>query len=65
MAANHHPVGGRDYPRTWQKFDVFFSSEAACTDLLRRLRWPDGFLCPAGNGYTAWTRVHKMRHAMA
>ena len=55
MAANHHPVGGRDYPRTLQEFDEFFSSEAACTDLLRRLRWPDGFPCPACNGYTAWT----------
>ena len=55
MAANHHPVGGSDYPRTLQEFKEFFSSEAARTDLLRRLRWPDGFLCPACNGHTAWT----------
>jgi hypothetical protein len=53
MAANHHPVGGKDYPRTLQEFDEFFSSEAACSDFLRRLRWPDGFQCPACNEHTA------------
>ncbi len=65
MAANHHPVGGRDYPRTLQEFDEFFSSEAACTDFLRRLRWPDGFLCPACNGHTAWTTARGQLRCVA
>ena len=26
--------------------DKWFRSDAACRDYIRRLRWPDGFLCP-------------------
>ena len=65
MAANHHPVGGKDYPRTLQEFDEFFLSEAACTDFLRRLRWPDGFLCPVCNGHTAWTTARGQLRCVA
>ncbi len=50
-----HPVGGVDYPRTLREFDEWFSSEAACAEYLRRLRWPDGFRCPACGGGKAWT----------
>jgi len=54
------PVAGRDYPRTLQEFDQWFSSEAACLDYLRQLRWPEGFLCPVCNGTAAWptARAH-------
>ncbi len=65
MAANHHPVGGKDYPRTLQEFDEFFSSEAACSDFLRRLRWPDGFQCPACNEHTAWTTARGQLRCVA
>jgi len=53
---NHdsHPVGGIDYPRTLQEFDEWFSTEQACVDYLRRLRWPDGFICPICEGRKAW-----------
>jgi len=53
---NHysHPVGGIDYPRTLQEFDEWFSTEQACADYLRRLRWPDGFICPICEGRKAW-----------
>lgn len=43
-----------DYPRTLQEFNEWFSSEAACADYLRRLRWPDGFHCPGCGGSEAW-----------
>ncbi|MBC8417642.1 MAG: transposase [Proteobacteria bacterium] len=33
-----------------QEFDAWFSSEEALADYLRRLRWPDGFRCPACTG---------------
>jgi len=49
-----HPVGGVDYPRTIDEFDQWFASEAACQRLLERLRWPDGFRCPACQGTKSW-----------
>ena len=45
-AAGGHPVAGVDYPRTFQEFDAWFGSETACREYIRRLRWPDGFVCP-------------------
>lgn len=36
-----------DYPRTIADFEARFSQEAACRDYLVRLRWPEGFRCPA------------------
>jgi len=49
-----HPIGGIDYPRTLQEFDEWFSTEQRCLDYLKRLRWPDGFVCPICNGRNAW-----------
>jgi transposase-like protein len=49
------PIGGVDYPRTIQEFDAWFSTEKACAEYLRRLRWPNGFQCPACAGDHAWT----------
>lgn len=49
-----HPIGGVDYPRTLQEFDEWFSSESACVAYLERLRWRDGFRCPACGGSKAW-----------
>lgn len=50
-----HPVGGIDYPRTLGEFDEWFASEAACVDFLQRVRWPDGFRCPACGKAMRWT----------
>ena len=41
------PQPGIDYPRTFQEFETWFGSEAVCRAYLRRLRWPEGFACPA------------------
>ena len=34
-----------DYPRTFEEMDEWFRTEAGCRDYIRRLRWPDGFVC--------------------
>jgi transposase-like protein len=44
-----------DYPRTLTEFEERFSSEDACREYLRTLRWPDGFSCPRCNFYRAWS----------
>jgi len=41
------PVAGKDYPCNWNEFLDWFSSEEACLAYLERLRWPQGFVCPA------------------
>ena len=40
-------VAGRDYPRTYRKFVEMFPDDEACVRYLERLRWPEGFSCPA------------------
>lgn len=54
--SNHDsfPIGGIDYPRTLQEFDEWFSTEEACVDYLKRLRWCDGFICPTCQGRKSW-----------
>lgn len=42
----NRPVGGIDYPKTFQDFDEWFATEAACQEFLKNLRWPAGFRCP-------------------
>ncbi len=39
------PVAGVDYPQTFQAMDEWFRSDEACRDYIRRLRWPNGFVC--------------------
>lgn len=60
------PIAGRDYPRTFNEFDRFFPSEPACREYLRRLRWPDGFVCPRGGcGAGAWVTARGYLHCRA
>ena len=49
-----HPVGGVGYPRTLAEFDEWFSSDSACDEFLRRIRWPDGFECPGCGNLGGW-----------
>src|SRR3954449_11475664 len=46
MPAPARPVGGVDYPRTYQEFKAWFPDDTACREYLAQLRWPDGFTCP-------------------
>ena len=40
-------VSGRDYPNTYREFVKMFPDDATCAAFLARLRWPEGFICPA------------------
>ena len=40
---------------TFDEFIRSFSTEEQCRDYLRRLRWPDGFVCKKCNGHEYWT----------
>jgi len=48
------PVAAGDYPATWQAFESWFADDDACRAYLERLRWPDGFCCPACAATKAW-----------
>lgn len=48
------PIGGVDYPRTYQEFRQWFPNDAACIDYLGQLRWPDGFVCPKCGCDRSW-----------
>lgn len=54
------PVGGVDYPRTFQEFRDWFPHEQACLDYLEQLRWSGGFVCPECGGASGW-RISQRR----
>ncbi len=41
------PRAGRDYPGQYREFVDWFSEDEACLTYLEKLRWPNGFTCPA------------------
>lgn len=43
-----------DYPGNLVEFGERFTTDAACRAYLERIRWPDGFRCPACGGSRAW-----------
>jgi transposase-like protein len=43
-----------DYPRTLTELEARFSTNEACREYLVRLRWPEGFSCPACASPQAW-----------
>ena len=40
-------ISGRDYSNTYRSFVEMFSDNASCAAYLIKLRWPNGFICPA------------------
>lgn len=44
-----------DFPKTLVEFDERLGSEEACRVYLMRLRWPEGFRCPACGHPGGWT----------
>ena len=46
METRTKPIGGIDYPMTFQEFDEWFANEDACVEYIGKLRWPTGFICP-------------------
>ncbi len=49
-----NPVRGVDYPATYQQLVSWFREDRDCLDYLARLRWPDGFVCPACGWRLFW-----------
>jgi transposase-like protein len=49
-----HPVGGLDYPQTYQDFRTWFPDDASCREYLGKVRWPDGFTCPGCGCGSSW-----------
>ena len=49
------PIPQVDYPGTFQEVLDWFPDDEACLEYLAKLRWPDGFVCPAcGVADEAW-----------
>ncbi len=46
---NQKLIAGIDYPRTYREFVTMFPDDTSCADYLFKLRWQDGFVCPACN----------------
>ena len=44
-----------EYPKNLMDLERCFSTEDACREYLYRLRWPEGFRCPACDHAEAWT----------
>jgi hypothetical protein len=55
-----HPVGGVEYPLTFQELLEWFPDNASCPACLERLRWPDGFVCLVCGALGGW-RTAKAR----
>ncbi len=35
-----------EFPKTLTEFQAAYPDEEACTKALRKMRWPEGFVCP-------------------
>lgn len=55
------PVPGVDYPQTWNEFLDWFPTEEACLAFIERLRWADGFECPACGASEKPYRASRLR----
>ena len=53
-AQSARPVAGIDYPANLGEFFDWFQADDDCWRYLVRLRWPDGFRCPACGSNDAW-----------
>lgn len=54
VANEARPQAERDYPGSWQAFERWFPNEEACVEYLGRVRWRDGFSCPACGHDQCW-----------
>jgi len=43
-----------DYPDNLLEFERRFATEEACREYVMKVRWPDGYVCPACGGRRAW-----------
>ena len=54
-----------DYPANQLEFEKRFGDEESCREYLARLRWPEGFRCPACNHAEAWVSRRGLRQCQA
>ena len=54
-----------DYPANQLEFEKRFGDEESCREYLARLRWPEGFRCPACNHAEAWVSGRGLRQCQA
>jgi transposase-like protein len=45
-----------DFPSTLPEFEARFGTEEQCRSFLEKVRWPDGFVCPACESRAGWRR---------
>jgi transposase-like protein len=50
------------YPKNFEEFLDWFSTEDECQGYLERIRWPEGFRCPSCSGESAWRTERKLWH---
>ena len=50
------------YPRTFEEFLDWFSSDDDCAAYLEWIRWPNGFVCPVCGGTKCWRTERKLWH---
>ncbi len=43
-----------DYPSNFEEFLEMFQTEDDCLEYIRRIRWPDTFICPKCGSTKAW-----------
>lgn len=53
------------YPRMFEEFLDWFSTEEDCAAYLEWIRWPDGFVCPECGGTKAWRTDRGLWHCQA
>lgn len=51
-----------DYPENLLEFEDRFATEEACRQYFLRLRWPNGFRCPACGNQKAWLTERNLYH---
>ncbi len=49
-----------DYPRTHQEFLELSHNEEACQEYLYKMRWPEGYICPACGHNKSWENRRKL-----
>jgi hypothetical protein len=50
------------YPRVFEEFLDWFSTEEDCAAYLEWIRWPEGFVCPECGGTKAWRTDRGLWH---
>jgi transposase-like protein len=54
-----------DYPTNQLEFENRFGDEESCREYLARMRWPEGFRCPACSHAEAWVSRRGLRECQA